>query len=476
MSEARGRRRGGARRPAAMRGRGGGARKGRGAQQHMEVIETKAEGLKRAYEATASADEIAARVDAKIEELRPTAQLKGFRKGKAPKDLLRKLFGKSMMGDVMQQIVDDTLKEHLEKHAHRPTAAPEVRVVNENFGDGDDLKVEFSYELMPDVPEVAFKEIKLERLTVSVADEAVDEALENLAANAKSFETKDGAAENGDQVVIDFVGKVDGEAFEGGSADDFPLELGGGRFIPGFEDQLVGVAAGDAREVAVTFPEDYGAEALAGKPAVFDVTVKEVKAAASAPIDDALAARYGAENLEDLKVKLRERLAGEYRGAARALLKRRLLDALAEKVDFEAPESMWMGEARQIAYQLWREKNQDAEGEAPADLEPDEEHVALAKRRVRLGLLHSDVGQTNRVAVTETELANAVAEQASRYPGQERQFYEYVMKDPQMKSQVSAPIFEDKVVDFIFELADISEREVDAEALKAELEKLDDES
>lgn len=440
----------------------------------MDVVETKSEGLAREYKATAPASEIDAKLDAKIDAVRPTAQLKGFRKGKAPRSVLKQMFGKSMLGEVMQELVSETVSKHLEANEHRPVGEPQIRMVNEDFKPGDDLSIEFSYELLPTIPEVALSEIKLERLSVTVDQESVDKALQTLADNAKNYETKEGAAESGDQVVIDFVGKIDGEAFEGGSAEDFPLGLGSGQFIPGFEDQLIGVAAGEERDVSVTFPENYGAEALAGKEAVFSVTVKEVKAPQAAAIDDELAKKYGAESLDDLTQQVRERIADEYRGGARQLLKRKLLDHLADAVSFELPPSMLEGETKEIAHQLWHEENPDHHGHDHGEIEPTDEHRALAERRVKLGLLLAEIGRKNEIQVTEAEAANAIMAQARNYPGQEKAFFELAQQNERIRNQLTAPVFEDKVIDFIVELADVTEREVDIETLKAEMEKLGD--
>lgn len=438
----------------------------------MQVTETKSEGLKRAYSATAPASEIDQKVTQKLEEVRSTAQLPGFRKGKVPLKLLRQRFGKSLMGEVMQELVDDTLKTHFESSGHRPATQPDVKVTNETFDDGDDLDVEFSYEVMPEIPEIDLAGIALERMVVEVADSSVEEALENIAKNAKTFEAKDGAAEDGDQVVIDFVGKVDGEAFEGGAAEDFPLVLGSNQFIPGFEAQLIGASAGDEKAVEVSFPEDYGAENLAGKPAVFDVTVKSVNAAQPHPIDDELAKKYGAENLDGLRTQISDRIGQEYKGAARGLMKRKLLDHLNDAVSFDLPESMVEPEAKQIAHHLWHEENKDT---APDDhsheaIEPTDEHKDLANRRVKLGLLLADIGVKNKIEVTDPELQTAIMERAREYPGQEKAFFDFVTQNEQMRESIRAPLFEDKVVDYIFELAAVSDKTVPLETLKQALE------
>jgi trigger factor len=349
-----------------------------------------------------------------------------------------------------------------------------VKIANENFEEGDDLDIEIKYERLPEIPEVDFATIALERLTVAVEDGAVDEALENLAKSAQSFEAKEGAAEDGDQVTLDFVGKIDGEPFEGGAAEDFPLVLGSGSFIPGFEEQLVGVSAGDEKDVEVSFPEAYGAEHLAGKAAVFSCTIKEIKAPVPAPIDDALAERFGMENLEALKGQVRDRLADEYRGAGRALLKRKLLDALDEKVAFALPETLVDAEAKQIAHQLWHDDNPSVTGHDHPEIEPTEEHVALAKRRVGLGLLLAEVGRKAEVKISDNELNHAIMQEARRYPGQEKQFFDFIRQNAGALQQIRAPLFEDKVVDYILELARVTEREVTKDELQDALSTLDD--
>ena len=442
----------------------------------MQVTETQSDGLKRAYSMTVPASDLADKMNEKLEAARGEVQLKGFRKGKAPLALMKKMFGKSLLGEVVQESVDGAVRQHFEETGDRPAIRPDVSIKNEDWDEGQDLEVELTYERLPDVPETDFSEITLEKLAVEVEDEAVDEALDNLADNAKDFEPRDegAAAEDGDQVVIDFVGRIDGEAFEGGAADDYPLVLGSSSFIPGFEEQLVGARAGDAVDVNVKFPEEYGAENLAGKDAVFAVTVKEVRAPKKAEIDDELAKKFGAEDLDALKSQIRERLAQEYQGAARALVKRKLLDALDEKVSFELPPTLVEAEAKQIAHQLWHEENPEVQGHDHEEIEPSEEHVKLAERRVRLGLLLAEIGQKNEIEVTDQELNQAIFNQARQYPGQEKAFFDFVRQNPQALQQIRAPLFEDKVVDYILELATVEEKPVSKEELQKELEKLED--
>lgn len=275
--------------------------------------------------------------------------------------------------------------------------------------------------------------------------------------------------------MIDFLGKVDGEAFDGGAAEDYPLVLGSGSFIPGFEEQLVGVKAGEEKEVNVTFPAEYGAENLAGKDAVFECTIKEVKEPVAAEVNDELATKFGAEDLNALKEQISERLEAEFAGAARAIMKRGLLDELDKLVDFDLPPSLLDAEAGQIAHQLWHEENPDVQGHDHPEIEATDEHKKLAGRRVRLGLLLAELGQKAEIEVTDAEMTQAVMNQARQYPGQERQFFEFVQQNPQMRQQLQAPIFEDKVVDYVFELAEVSEKEVSKDDLQKAIEALEDE-
>ena len=442
----------------------------------MQVTEVQNEGLKRAYTITITAAELDEKVNGKLEEARPEVEMKGFRKGKVPMALLKKQFGSRMLGEVMQEAVDGAMSQHFEDSGDRPALQPNVTMKDgEDWKPGDDVNVEMSYEALPEIPDPDLASIKLEKLVVKADEAGVQEALEELAGQAKRFEAKDGAAEEGDQVVMDFVGKVDGEAFEGGAAEDFPLELGSGQFIPGFEEKLIGVKAGEEHAIEVTFPEAYQAEHLAGKAAVFDCTIKEVKASAKAEIDDELAKQFGAEDLEALKGQISEKLEAEYNGASRAVMKRALLDQLDDLVSFDLPPSLVDAEADQIAHQLWHEENPEVEGHDHEKIEPTEEHTTLAERRVRLGLLLAELGRKNEVEVTDAEMTQAIMAQARQYPGQERQFFEFIQQNAQAQQQLRAPLFEDKVVDFVFEMAEISEIESDKDALKAAVEALEDE-
>jgi len=441
----------------------------------MQVTETLNEGLKRGYSITVPAADLETKVNEKLVEAQPEIEMKGFRKGKVPMALLKKQFGQRLLGEAMQETIDGAMSNHFEASGDRPAMQPEVKMTNDEWKEGDDLEVALSYEALPTIPDVDFSPVSIEKLVVKAADADIQDALDNLAKSAQNFEAKKGKSADGDQVVIDFLGKVDGEAFEGGAAEDYPLVLGSNSFIPGFEEQLVGAKAGDAVEVNVKFPDEYGAEHLAGKDAVFECTVKEVKKPAAAELNDELAQQFGAESLDALKEQIVDRLGQEYAGAARAVLKRGLLDQLDDLVSFELPPTLVAAEAGQIAHQLWHEENPEVQGHDHPEIEPTEEHNKLAERRVRLGLLLAELGQKNKIEVSDSEMTQAIMNQARQYPGQEREFFEFIQKNAQAQQQLRAPLFEDKVVDYILELATVTEKEVTKDELQAAVEALEDE-
>ena len=443
----------------------------------MQVTETLNEGLKRAYKLMLTAQELDDKVNSKLAEAQPEVEMKGFRKGKVPMPILKKQFGQKILGEAMQESIDAAMGKHFEDSGDRPALQPKIEMVDgENWKEGDDVTVELSYEALPAIPELDLKSIKLEKMVVKAGDDEIKEALESLAESAQDFEPrKKGAkAKDGDQVVFDFVGRVDGEAFEGGAAEDYPLVLGSGSFIPGFEEQLVGTKAGEEKDVTVTFPEEYQAEALAGKEAVFSCAIKEVKEPKAAKIDDEMAKKFGAEGLEALKAQVAERLEAEYAGAARAVMKRALLDELDKVVSFELPPSLVEAEAQQIAHQLWHEEHPEVHDHNHDAIETTDEHTKLAERRVKLGLLLAEMGQKAEVEVTDAEMTQAIMTQARQYPGQERQFFEFVQQNQQMQQQLRAPIFEDKVVDYAFELATVKDKDVTKDVLQKAVEALDD--
>jgi trigger factor len=443
----------------------------------MQVTETLNEGLKRGYNIVVTAAELSAKVDEKLIESQPTIELKGFRKGKVPLALLKKQYGQRMIGEAMQESIDGAMSKHFENNGERPAMEPAVKMTNEDWKEGDDVNVEMSYEALPTIPEVDFKSIKLKKMTVKADKNSVDEALANLAETAQDFDDrkKGSKAKSGDQITIDFLGKVDGEPFEGGAAEDYPLVLGSNSFIPGFEEQLLDSKVDQEIQVNVTFPSDYGSENLAGKAALFECKIKAIKSPKAMTISDELAKKFGAEDLKGLRTQITERLETEYTGASRAVLKRDLLDSLDKLVSFELPPSLVEAEAGQIAHQLWHDENPEVEGHDHPDVTPTEEHNNLALRRVRLGLLLAELGQKAEIQVTDSEMTQAIMTQARQYPGKEREFFEFVQKNQQMQQQMRAPLFEDKVVDYILELAVVTEEVTSKQDLENSVEALDKE-
>ncbi|MEC7252313.1 MAG: trigger factor, partial [Pseudomonadota bacterium] len=377
----------------------------------MQVTETLNEGLKRGYSIKLTAAELDKKVNEKLQEAQPDVEMKGFRKGKVPLALLKRQFGQRILGEAMQETIDGAMSKHFEDSGDRPALQPNIEMQNgEKWKEGDDVEVSMTYEALPSIPDVDFSKIKLQKLVVKSDKAAVDEAFDNLASSANDFKDrkKGSKAKDRDQVVIDFLGTVDGEAFEGGSSEDYPLVLGSNSFIPGFEEQLIGCKAGDDKNVKVTFPDDYGSKDLAGKNAEFACKVKNVKEPVPAKINDELATKFGAEDLKALKTQISERLESEYGGAARAVMKRQLLDTLDKKVKFELPPSLVEAEAKQIAHQLFHDENPDIEGHDHEEVKPSKEHNKLAERRVRLGLLLAELGQKAEVEVSDAEMTQAI--------------------------------------------------------------------
>ena len=442
----------------------------------MQVTETLNEGLKRAYSIKLTADELDTKVNEKLHEAQPDVEMKGFRKGKVPIALLKRQFGQRILGEAMQETIDGAMSKHFEDSGDRPAMQPNIEMQNgEKWKEGEDVEVSLTYEALPSIPDFDFSKIKLQKLVVKSDKAAIDEALDNLASSANDFKDrkKGSKAKDGDQVVIDFVGTVGGEAFDGGSSEDYPLVLGSNSFIPGFETQLVGCKAGEDRKVNVTFPEEYGSKDLAGKDAEFACKIKNVKEPVPAKINDELATKFGADDLKALKAQISERLESEYGGAARAVMKRQLLDALDKKVKFELPPSLVEAEAKQIAHQLFHDENPDVKDHEHENIELNKEHNKLAERRVRLGLLLAELGQKAEVEVSEAEMSQAIMAQSRQYPGQEKEFFEFMQKNEQMQQQLRAPIFEDKVVDHIFEQATVTDKKVNKTELQTAVEALD---
>lgn len=440
----------------------------------MQIVETTNEGLKRAYTLTITAGEIAERVDNEVKRIAPQVRMQGFRPGKVPPNLIKKMHGAALHSDALNNTLRESVDELMREKELRPALQPKVEL-GEGYEEGKDAEVSVEMEVLPAIEAPAIDGLKIERLTVPVSDAQVDEALSNLASNQKSFKdaAKTKKAAEGDQVVVDFLGKLDGEPFEGGKAEEQAIEIGSGRLIPGFEDQLVGLKAGEERVITVTFPEDYPAENLKGKEVTFDITCHKVKVEGETKVDDDFAKALGLESLDKLKELLRGQIEQETARLTRTQMKRSLLDQLAAGHDFAVPPSMVDAEFDQIWNTLQQEAAKEEDPEAAIkEIEAEkDDYRKIAERRVRLGLLLSEIGQANGVDVTEQEMQMLMAQAAQQYPQEQRQrFVEFVRSNPMAAAQLRAPMYEDKVVDFLFDKADVTEREVTREELEAAIE------
>ncbi len=441
----------------------------------MNVTETKSEGLSREFKVLVPASELASKLNEKIDEIRPKVQLKGFRPGKVPTSHIRKMYGRSLMSDIVNETVQETSTKALEDNALRPAAQPSIHLespADKVVAGESDLEYHMHVEVMPEFEPADVAELEFERLIAEPSEDEINSSLKTIAESNKAYDAKEGAAENGDAVVIDFVGRIDGEAFEGGSAEGHTLVLGQGRFIAGFEEQLVGAEAGKDVDVNVTFPEEYPVETLKGKPAVFAVKVHEVKSPRTPEIDDEFAKQLGLDTLESLKDAVKAQLANELKGASRQQVKRSLLDALDGKHAFDLPPQMVKAEFDQIWRQLEGEKEAgrlSEEDKSKSDDELREEYQKIAERRVRLGLVLAEIGRRAEIDITNEELVNALRQEASRYPGQEQMVIDFYRKQPGMLAQLRAPIYEEKVVDYILAKAKVSDRTVTREELMKEV-------
>jgi len=443
----------------------------------MQIVETVNEGLKRGYAITILAGDIAAKIEDEVARIAPQVRMPGFRPGKVPVNLVKKMHGPALHQEALNTSIRSAMDKLVADHALRPATQPDV-TLGEGYEQGRDVELSVSLEVLPAIEAPSTEGLKLEKLVVPVSDAQVDEQVARIAASAKSFTDarKGRKAESGDQVVCDFVGKVDGVEFEGGKAENQAIELGAGRLIPGFEDQLVGVKAGEERQITVTFPEDYPAENLKGREATFDIMVHAVKVPGETTIDDDFAKNLGLESLEMLRTLLRGQLEQETAGLTRTQMKRALLDQLAGAHDFDVPPSMVEAEFSQIWQQLTQEATREEDPDAALrEIEAEkDDYRAIAVRRVRLGLLLSEIGQINGVEVSQQEMSMLVGQAAQQYRAEDRQrFVEFIQSDPLAAAQLRAPLYEDKVVDFLFDKADVTEREVTREELQAAIESED---
>lgn len=440
----------------------------------MQVTEVSSDGLKRDFKVVIEAKEINEKVENRLREIAGRIKIPGFRPGKAPIKLLKQRYGQSVMGEVLERAVTDSSAQALNERGLRPAVQPKIEI--DSFEAGKDLEYSMAIELLPEIQPMDFSTLELERVKIKVPDEEVNSALERLAASRKETKPLETPrpAESGDVVVLDFKGTVHGEALPGMAGEDHHLELGSNSFIAGFEDQLIGASVGDTRTVNVTFPEGYGNEKLSGQPAVFECTIKEIRQSVPAELNDELAKSMGAESLDDLREKVKERLAQDYDGFARMRVKRQILDRLSEAHDFEVPEGMVNLEFDAIWHQVEHDREHgrvDPDDAGKDDEKVKAEYREIAERRVRLGLLLSEVGRLNQIEVTQDEVNRALFQEAQRHPGQEQQVIEFYRQNPEAQAQLRAPIFEDKVIDYIIDLAKVTEREVTPDELREEEEK-----
>lgn len=434
----------------------------------MQITEKSSEGLKRELSVVIGADEIDGKVTDRLTEVGKQVRLPGFRPGKVPMNLLKKRFGESVRGEVLESTIQESTQKAMEEKSFKPAVQPKIDLVT--FEEGQDLEFSIEVELLPEIELTDLSTFKVEKLTAEAGDKQVDETTAKMAENNKKSVPleDDRPADTGDVVIINFDGSVDGEPFEGGKAEDFQLELGSGRFIPGFEDQVVGMKVGDEKGLNVTFPEDYHSSELAGKDAVFATKLNRIEVLETPPIDDEFAKSMGFDDLAGLKEAVKGQIEQDYGYLSRMKIKRELLDHLADGHDFEVPSAMLDGEFDTIWKQVEqaKEANQlDPDDEGKSDEELRADYRNIAERRVRLGLLLSEVGQQNNLTVPPEELSQAISKEASRFPGQEQAVVNYYQNNPQAIEQVRAPLFEDKVIDFLLELAQVEEKSVTPEEL-----------
>jgi trigger factor len=438
----------------------------------MQITETSNDGLKREFKVVIPERDVQQRVDTRLAQLGGGLKLPGFRPGKVPMPVLKQRFGKNVMGEVLEQAISDSSQKLLSERGLRPAGQPRIEILA--GADKGDLEFSMAVELIPDIKVMDFKGMKLDRLTVDIPDAEVEQAIERAAQRYRKTQPLAAArpAQKDDVAVIDFVGKVDGAEFAGGSANDYHLQIGSGSFIPGFEEQLIGASTGDSKTVTVTFPAEYPRAEVAGKEATFEVTVKELRELAPLVVDDELAKEMGAKDLGELRENMSKGLAAEYASLSRTRTKRQLLDILAEKHVFDSPAGLVETEFTAIWNQIEADRQLgrlDPDDANKSEEELKKEYRDIAIRRVKLGLLLSEVGRINDIQVSNDEMGRAIMNEARRFPGQERKVIDYYQKTPQAMIQLRAPIYEDKVVDFILDQAEVNERKVSVEEFTKEM-------
>jgi trigger factor len=442
----------------------------------MQVTKTVSEGLKREFQVTVPAADLETRVVGRLAELKDRVQLRGFRPGKVPVTHLRKVYGRSVMAETVETVIRELNAQIVQERGLRLAGEPKVVIPNEEtevdrvISGQADLAYVLSFEVLPAITLADFSSVTLERLVANVEDAEIDRALNQIAEQNRPYAAKaeDAKAEQGDRVVIDFVGKIDGVAFPGGTGNDVPVTIGSNQFIPGFEEQLVGIGVGEARQVKATFPANYPTEALAGKDAEFDVTAKTIEAPVTVTIDDEFAKSLGLESLEKLKDAVKDRIARDYTAASRQKIKRQLLDQLDALHKFAPPPTLVDDEFNSIWATIesdLKRQNRTFADEDTTEEKAREEYRAIAERRVRLGLLLAEIGEKNAIKVTDEEISRAIVERARQVPGREQEVWDYYRKNPQAMAGIRAPIYEEKVIDFLLELAKVTDKSVSKEEL-----------
>ncbi len=424
----------------------------------MQVAELKSEKLKREYKITIPAKELADKRKAKLQNLAKRVKMDGFRPGKVPLDIVSKQYGDAVAAEVIEEVVKQSSLKAIEEKKIKPALQPKVDVLD--YGEDKDLEFKMEVELMPEVPTLKLEDLKLEKFVTDIDDNHMQEGLERLASQAKSYSAVERSAKKGDRVIIDFEGFLNGEPFKGGKGEKFPLELGSNSFIPGFEEQIEGMNIGDERTIKVTFPQQYHSQELAGKDTEFKIKVHEVEESKASPIDDELAKRFGMKDLSELKENFKKQLEGDYSMLARNKLKKELFDVLEEKVAFDVPQGMLDQEFETIWRDVEHAKKEEPRLAKMSEKELKEEYQKIASRRVRLGILLADIGQKNNISVTNQEVMQAIAQQAKQFPGREKQVFEFYKSNPQATESVRGPILEEKVVDYILTKAATAEKKV----------------
>ena len=434
-----------------------------------EIINDK---LKRKYEFTLKAADLNKEVDQQLEREQPSVQMKGFRKGKVPLSLLKKMHGEALLSEAMKSATDTAVKNHFDKEKDKPAYEPKIELLNKEWKAGDDVQLSIEYECMPVIPKVDLSKLVLENQVAEPEKKALDSAMDSVRESSVEYQpVKEGKkSKKKDQVTLDFEGFIDGKPFENGSSKDFPLVLGSNSFIPGFEDQLIGIQKNENKVVKVTFPENYGNKELSGKEAEFRCNIKEVSNPVLPKVDDELAKKFGLEDLKQLQKNLEQQVKGEFEQASRLLLKKQLMDKLEKELKFELPESLVTAETNAIAMQ--KEKTDKKNNAPDKKANVTKEDKKIAERRVRVGLFFAEFGIENKLDLNEAELNAAYENESRKYPGQEQDYLKFIKSNPQAQQAIRGPLFEEKVVNRILETCTLKEKKLSVEKFKEQMEKL----